>query len=362
MNIIFYNEANINNIYIRVKLSIFILFLLNINSFFNLNIQDPPINLFKRFVNYCRNLRNFNYNEEKLSSFPFISICISVYNAEKYIASSILSILNQSFQNFEIIIVNDNSSDLSESIIKAFQINKPNIKLINHQSNMGIYASRVDSILNSIGKYILFLDPDDLYLNPYLFESLYKLNKESNLDITEFLLYYSNENENEFYIPNHHSRHHNHNFTKKVIVQPELSNILFYKPNSFTLTNVYCRNIWNKMVKRNILINTINFIGIENYHQLYFNFAEDTIMNIINFQFASNYTNIMVYGYLYNKRNESASYTETKRKEKKLIINYNIILYYIIFNKYIEYFKKNKKYIKEELKFILKYFFFYRRI
>ena len=81
-------------------------------------------------------------------------------------------------------------------------------------------------------------------------------------------------------------------------------------------------------------------------------------MNIINFQFASNYTNIIVYGYLYNKRNESASYTETKRKEKKLIINYNIILYYIIFNKYIEYFKKNKKYIKEELKFILKYFFF----
>ena len=249
---------NINNIYIRVKLSKFILVILIIHLFCNLNIQNSQINLFKRFVNYCRKLRNFNSNIEKLSSFPFLSICISVFNAEKYIESSILSILNQSFKNFEIIVVNDNSSDLSESIIKRLQINKPNIKLINHQSNMGIYASRVDSILNSIGKYILFLDPDDLYLNPYLFESLYQLNKESNLDITEFLLYYNNENQNEFYIPHHHSRHHNHNFTKNFIVQPELSNILFYKPNSHTLTNVYCRNIWNKMVKRNILINTIN--------------------------------------------------------------------------------------------------------
>ena len=61
---------------------------------------------------------------------------------------------------------------------------------------MGIYSSRVDGILNSKGKYILFIDPDDILLNPFLFQKIYELNNKYNLDIIEFVVYYQEEGNN----------------------------------------------------------------------------------------------------------------------------------------------------------------------
>ena len=103
-------------------------------------------------------------------------------------------------------------------------MNNPNIKLINHQNNLGIYSTRVDSILNSIGKYILFLDPDDLFLNPYLFERLYKINIDKYLDITEFTVYQGYDNQNNISFSALHTKNHYHNYTKDIIFQPELTN------------------------------------------------------------------------------------------------------------------------------------------
>ena len=236
-------------------------------------------------------------------------------------------------------------------------MNNPNIKLINHQNNLGIYSTRVDSILNSIGKYILFLDPDDLFLNPYLFERLYKINIDKYLDITEFTVYQGYDNQNNISFSDLHTKNHYHNYTKDIIFQPELTNLLFFKPNSQNFSHVFCRCIWNKMVKRNILNNTINFIGKKIYLQRHFNFAEDTIMNIINFHFANNYSNINIPGYLYNMRNGTASIINNGEKKKKLMINYNIVLYFQILNIYIKKFKKNKNYLLEETKFMTNFFY-----
>ena len=68
---------------------------------------------------------------------PYISICIPALNMNKYIERTILSIINQSFQDFEIIIINDNSKDGTEKIIKKLQLEDNRIKLINHN----IYGS-----------------------------------------------------------------------------------------------------------------------------------------------------------------------------------------------------------------------------
>ena len=74
---------------------------------------------------------------------------------EKYLERALLSIINQSFQNFEIIIVNDNSNDNSQSIMKIIQSEDNRIVIINHFQNLGVYKSRVDAIINSKGKYII---------------------------------------------------------------------------------------------------------------------------------------------------------------------------------------------------------------
>ena len=67
---------------------------------------------------------------------------------EKYIHQNLLSILNQSFQNFEIIIVNDSSKDKTERIIRMLQLVDNRIKLVNHSKNLGVYHSRIEAILN----------------------------------------------------------------------------------------------------------------------------------------------------------------------------------------------------------------------
>ena len=114
---------------------------------------------------------------------------------EKYIEKALLSIINQKFQNFEIILVNDNSNDDTEEIIRIFQKEFKTIKIINHNKNLGVYCSRVDASLNSNGKYILFMDPDDMLINPYLFEELFKYHLKYNLDMIEFTVYHNKEGE-----------------------------------------------------------------------------------------------------------------------------------------------------------------------
>lgn len=88
-----------------------------------------------------------------------ISIIMSCYNAEKTVARAIQSILNQTYQDFELIIVNDCSTDNSEQIIRQF--NDPRIKLINHSENRGAGLARRTAINNMSGDYMTFLDADD---------------------------------------------------------------------------------------------------------------------------------------------------------------------------------------------------------
>ena len=71
------------------------------------------------------------YNRETIiNAHPYISVCIAAKNMQDYIERNLLSILNQSFQNFEIIIVNDGSEDETENIINRVQLTDKRIKLV----------------------------------------------------------------------------------------------------------------------------------------------------------------------------------------------------------------------------------------
>ncbi len=90
---------------------------------------------------------------------PLVSIIIPVYNSEKYIGETILSALNQTWPNKEILIVDDGSKDASFSIAKSFE--SENVKVF-HQQNQGASAARNKGIKEAKGNYIQFLDADDL--------------------------------------------------------------------------------------------------------------------------------------------------------------------------------------------------------
>jgi len=93
---------------------------------------------------------------------PKVSIIIPVYNGERYIAQAIESALKQTYEKFEIIVVNDGSSDKSYKKIEPY-INLPNVKYL-EQENKGVAEARNTGIKNSSGEFIAFLDQDDLWL------------------------------------------------------------------------------------------------------------------------------------------------------------------------------------------------------
>ena len=90
-----------------------------------------------------------------------ISVIIPTFNSEKYIQQCISSVLNQTYENYEIIVVDNNSTDSTVSIIKSFNSDK--IKIIYVFNNGNISISRNLGIKNSIGSWIAFLDSDDFW-------------------------------------------------------------------------------------------------------------------------------------------------------------------------------------------------------
>lgn len=125
---------------------------------------------------------------------PKISVIIPAYNVEKYIEKTLKSLIDQTFKDFEAIIINDGSTDNTEKIIKeVLQDTKFQWKLIN-QENQGVSVARNRGIIESKGEYICFLDGDDYY-HPTFLEKMYNKAKEKNYDVV--FCNYSLVNENE---------------------------------------------------------------------------------------------------------------------------------------------------------------------
>jgi len=95
---------------------------------------------------------------------PTVSVIIPTYNRAHLIGRSIQSVLNQTYQDFELIIVDDGSTDNTEEVIKKFQEHDKRTKYIKHNKNKGGSAARNTGIKNAKGKYIAFLDSDDEWL------------------------------------------------------------------------------------------------------------------------------------------------------------------------------------------------------
>lgn len=94
--------------------------------------------------------------------YPEISVVMSVYNGEKHLVEAIESILNQSFKNFEFIIINDGSMDGSLEIIKKYEIQDKRIKFIDNGKNKGLIYSLNLGLSVARGKYVARMDADDI--------------------------------------------------------------------------------------------------------------------------------------------------------------------------------------------------------
>lgn len=117
-----------------------------------------------------------------------ISIVVPVYNVEKYLKKSIESILNQTYQNIEILLVDDGSTDSSGKICESFSKVDPRIRVF-HKENGGLSDARNFGIEQMKGQYVAFIDSDDYISKDYVWKLYSSIkNNDSEVSICSFLL------------------------------------------------------------------------------------------------------------------------------------------------------------------------------
>lgn len=127
---------------------------------------------------------------------PFISVIMAVYNNEKLLPAAVNSVLNQTYENFELIIVDDGSTDNTPKVADEFAKKDKRVKVI-HQENQWIYASFNNGIAEAQGEYIIIVNSDDT-INP---DSLLEIKKEADRNNPDIIFYnleifYCDENQN----------------------------------------------------------------------------------------------------------------------------------------------------------------------
>ncbi|MFR0622092.1 glycosyltransferase family 2 protein [Limosilactobacillus mucosae] len=163
---------------------------------------------------------------------PLVSVIIPVYNNERTLKKCITSIVDQTYQNVEIILVDDGSHDNSRKICNSFKDER--ISVI-HNSNHGVAYSRNCGIENSRGDYITFCDADDYYDDTHI-EELMATVKKYNADITVCGYYTEDKNGN----------------------KKSLQGLSGYKSKEdiirgLTISNIYGGFCWNKLFKKNVI-------------------------------------------------------------------------------------------------------------
>ena len=125
---------------------------------------------------------------------PKVSLIIPVYNVESYLRKALDSAVNQTLANFEIIAINDGSTDSSYEILKEYESKYENFIVINKE-NEGLSAARNTGIKAAKGEYIAYLDSDD-YLAPNFLETLYTMaiNNDAEISCCNYKMYFPKSN------------------------------------------------------------------------------------------------------------------------------------------------------------------------
>jgi len=216
-----------------------------------------------------------------------VSIVIPVYNSEKYLFKCLDSVVKQTYQNIEIIIVDNNSTDQSINIINEFSLKDKRIKVYK-ESRKGVVYARKLGVENSKGKYIASVDSDDS-LNAKYIEELLKLAIDNNADMVQCSFLYIKNPEKEIVFRSYCMN-----------IENNRHDIL----NSwFCGENVLGHQIFTKLVKASILKEVFSKVdtSMNNFDdQMYFIYLLKRINIICS-------TNKILYYYLY--RNDSLSHT-----------------------------------------------------
>lgn len=114
-----------------------------------------------------------------------VSVIVPVYNVEKYLPHALECIMNQTYSNYEVICVDDSSTDESYNILLQYQKKYSNMKVIRNSENVGLAETRNVGLASAIGEYVLFLDSDDVF-EKTLIQKLFSKCKKEDADVVVY--------------------------------------------------------------------------------------------------------------------------------------------------------------------------------
>ena len=242
---------------------------------------------------------------------PEVSVIVPVYNVEKYLEKCLNSLVNQTLDNIEIIIVNDGTKDNSEEIIKKFIEKYPQKIVYLKKENGGLSDARNFGIPYAKGEYIAFLDSDD-YVEKDIYKEMYELAKKENSDMVEcdFLWEYPDK------------------------TREDIGQVYNGKKEMLEKVRVVA---WNKLIRRSILEKAqIQFPKGLRYEDVEFTYKLIPHLNKVSF---------LKKPYIhYIQRENSISNVQNERTKEIFTVLDNVITYYTENNFYDEY--------KEELEYV----------
>lgn len=242
---------------------------------------------------------------------PKVSVIVPVYNVEKYLERCLDSLVNQTLDDIEIIIVNDGTKDNSEKIIKEFLDKYPQKIIYLKKENGGLSDARNYGIPYAKGEYIAFLDSDD-YIEKEMYKEMYELAKKENSDMVEcdFIWEYPDK------------------------IKEDIGQIYNGKKEMLEKVRVVA---WNKLIKRSILEKTkIQFPKGLRYEDVEFTYKLIPYLDKVAF---------LKKPYIhYTQRDNSIINVQNERTKEIFIVLDNVLDYYKANNFYDEY--------KEEIEYV----------
>jgi len=231
-----------------------------------------------------------------MSSIDF-SLIVPIYNAEVYLSKCLTSLINQTYKNFEIILINDGSKDGSLKIAQKFANENDRIKIID-QKNAGVSTARNVGLATATGKYVIFIDSDDYLIDMRAIEKLHAATNKRT-DVVMYNIFYENKSV------------HYPLLEKSYIDKREFDAFLFQMIR-YEHLNSPCNKVYNRQILNKYKIQFDNNIKI----------GEDLLFNIEYFKYCQSayYLNDTLYFYrTSNVSSATSSYMKDKYIDLMLV-------------------------------------------
>ena len=256
------------------------------------------------YISLCNKEESQSKIKPEKKEKPKISIIIPIYNGENNIIPMINSIKNQTLQEIEIICINDNSNDKTESILEKLKKEDPRIAILKNKLQRGVLYNYIDGGMKAKGEYVAFLNVNDYFTSKDILNNVYEIATkkfEEKIDIVHYQIcgsIYDKENKNIESLNHYHTV--NLNNINKIMKKPYIEENYFQKNRDITES----RFAFDKIYKKELIQKIADYIGPQIWNQK-LSYAYEFLFAFSSMKQCDTFVTINDIGYCHKIKDES---------------------------------------------------------